>query len=55
MTTNDHITLDPDEVNTVKNLISDWGFEYALRADRDRVIALAEKLNMSREAKDLRI
>ena len=33
-----------DEIETIKALITDWGFEYSLRADRDKVMALKEKI-----------
>ena len=43
------------EIQTVKDLIEDWGWEYALKANRDDVIALAQKLEMNKLADDLTI
>ena len=40
------IELTDAEKKTVADLIDDWGFEYGLTADRDKVIALAERLGM---------
>lgn len=36
-----------DEIKTIRDLIDDRGFEYSLTSDRDKVMALAEKLGMS--------
>ena len=47
--------LTPTEVQTVKDLINDWGFEYSLKAKRDDVIALALRLGLHREAKSLTV
>lgn len=44
-----------DEIETIKNLIKDWGFEYSLVTNRDKLIALAEKLNMLDWARMLKI
>lgn len=38
--------LSPDEEKTVADLIQDWGFEYSLQADRNKVRALAERLGL---------
>lgn len=38
------VTLDGKEVELVKKLISDWGREYDLDANREDVKALARKL-----------
>lgn len=40
------IQLTADEIATVAALIEDWGFEYSLRADRDKVAALAIRLGV---------
>ena len=40
------VELSDDEIETVKNLIRDWGFEYGLDTDRDELIKLAEKIKM---------
>jgi hypothetical protein len=37
------------ELDTIRDLIRDWGFEYSLCADREEVIELARKLDMKRE------
>lgn len=47
--------LTPDEIETVKALLEDWGWEYALKADRIKVVALARKLRLEQLAKDLEI
>lgn len=41
-----------DELETIRNLINDWGFEYSLRADTQKVIALAIKLGLTEYPKD---
>lgn len=33
-----------DELETISDLISDWGFEYSLSADSEKVEALRKKL-----------
>lgn len=45
--------LSTDEVETVKKLIEDWGFEYGLKADETKVGALAAKLGLDRIVKEL--
>lgn len=35
-----------DEQRTIAALIQDWGFEYSLKADRKKVLALAERLGL---------
>lgn len=40
--------LTADEIETVKALITDWGFEYSLRADKHKVLALTKKLGVTR-------
>lgn len=35
-----------DEIETIKKMIDDWGFEYALKADSEKVAALAKKLGV---------
>lgn len=40
------LTFDESELETIKDLISDWGFEYSLRADTEKVQALAKKLGV---------
>lgn len=42
------IELTDDEIETLKNLVLDWGFEYSLDTDRDKLILLAEKIGMSK-------
>lgn len=37
------VALTADEIETVKALINDWGFEYSLRADRLKVEALGNR------------
>lgn len=45
--------LSKQEVETVKALIGDWGFEYSLRAERAEVRALGRRLGMpSMEAEE---
>lgn len=38
--------LSEDEQKTIAALIEDWGFEYSLSAEREKVIALAERLGL---------
>lgn len=45
--------LTTDEIDTIRALIADWGFEYFLKADRAKVIALAVKLGLNQIAEDL--
>lgn len=45
----------PDEVETIKKLLADWGWEYGLTADRVRVAALAARLGLAELAKDLKV
>lgn len=40
------IELTDDDVETVRALIEDWGWDYALTADREKVVALARKLGL---------
>jgi hypothetical protein len=49
------VELTEKEVQTVKDLISDWGFEYSLKTNRDDLIALAERLGLHQEVKNLTI
>jgi hypothetical protein len=44
-----------DEIETIKNLIKDWGFEYSLSTGRNKLIALAKKLDMFDYARILNI
>jgi len=44
-----------EEIETIKKLISDWGFEYSLSAKREKVIRLAIKLDMLDIARMLKI
>jgi len=46
-------SFSPDEVETIKALLEDWGFEYALSADQAKVIALAQRLGLHDLAKRL--
>jgi len=38
------ITFTEDEIETIRKLIFDWGFEYNLAADGIKVRALVEKI-----------
>jgi hypothetical protein len=49
------VQLTEKEVQTIKDLIEDWGWEYALKANRDDVIALARKLELNKLADSLTI
>lgn len=40
------MTFTEDELETIKNLIDDWGWEYKLKADSAKVLNLAKKLKM---------
>lgn len=42
----DKVELNEDEIITVRKLISDWGFEYSLKASRDKILLLGRKLKM---------
>ena len=44
-----------DEIETIKNLIKDWGFEYSLVTNRNKLIELAKKLDMHDYARMLNI
>lgn len=44
--------LSADEIETVKNLIKDWGFDYAPTADMAKVGALAAKLGLEKIAEE---
>jgi len=41
-----------DELETIRHLIIDWGFEYSLVANREKVKTLAIKLGMTEYPKD---
>jgi hypothetical protein len=41
------IEFTDDEIETIKDLIADWGFDYNLEADSEKVKALGIKLNGS--------
>ncbi len=43
-----------DEIQTIKDLLEDWGFEYALSANTEKVIALCLKLGLNDLARRLR-
>lgn len=47
------MTLTPEEIETVKALIDDWGFEYSLKADRQKVRDLARKIGMDHKTVEL--
>jgi len=47
------MTFTEDEIETIKALLEDWGFEYSLSADREKVIALAQRLGLEALAKRL--
>lgn len=49
------MTFTPDEIDTIKALLNDWGFEYSLTADRAKVIALCKKLKLDKLADNLKI
>lgn len=49
------ISFNMDDVATIKALLADWGFEYGLVANRDKVIALCQKLGLSKLASDLTV
>ena len=40
------VTLSEREIETIIDLIHDWGWEYALTAERSKVAELALKLEM---------
>ncbi len=42
------IEFTPDEIETIKLVLAEWGFEYSLRADADKVDALCKKLGVRR-------
>lgn len=44
-----------DEVETIKHLLGDWGWEYSLKADRAKVIALCRRLGMTNLSLSLEI
>ena len=46
MSEGDGLRLQAHEVETLKALIRDWGFEYSLKADREKVWALARRLDV---------
>lgn len=41
--------LTDDEIETVKSLIKDWGFEYGLITDRTKLIQLAIKIGLGKQ------
>lgn len=49
------MTFDKEELTTIADLILDWGFEYSLKADREKVCALAERLGLEEWAERNRI
>lgn len=46
------VELSDEEVEVVRALLHDWGFEYGLTADREGVVALMRKLELEKLAKD---
>jgi hypothetical protein len=40
-------TFTLDEIETIKQMIREWGFEYGLKSDRTKLRALGQKLGMS--------
>ena len=49
------MTFTMDEVETIKNLLDDWGFEYSLQADRTKVVALCRRLGLTNLSLNLEI
>ncbi len=49
------VNLSEDEIETIRNLIKDWGWEYALMADPKKVAELARKLGLEKLARDLEV
>lgn len=49
------LELTDDEMETVKALLEDWGWEYGLTADRAKVVALMRRLGLDNLAKDTEI
>lgn len=47
------IELSDNEIETVRALIQDWGFEYSLVAEKAKVAALAKRLKMDKTAAEL--
>lgn len=47
--------LSAEEQQVVADLIQDWGFEYSLKADREKVCQLAERLGLKEWADKNRI
>lgn len=46
------IELSDAEIETVRDLLKDWGWEYGLLSDRAKLIALAKRLKMDEVAVD---
>jgi N6-adenosine-specific RNA methylase IME4 len=42
------IDFTDDEIETIKKVLDDWGFEYSLKADPEKVTALCKKLGVAR-------
>jgi hypothetical protein len=40
------ISFTDDEIETIKKVLDEWGFEYSLKADPAKVLALCEKLGL---------
>lgn len=40
------VTFSDDEIETIKSLVYDWGFEYSLNAKSEKVAALAKRLGL---------
>lgn len=36
-----------DEIQTIKHMIEDWGFEYSLKANQRKIVELAKKLGLA--------
>jgi hypothetical protein len=43
-----NIMFSQDEIETIKDIINDWGFDYCLQANYDKVKALAQRLGVER-------
>lgn len=41
-----------DEVETIRKLLDDWGWEYGLSAERNKVVALMRRLGLHKLADD---
>ncbi len=49
------VELTDDEIETVRALLNDWGWEYGLTAERAKVAELAKRLKLPNLARDLEI